>query len=51
MDRCWEVIDQQTDKAVKSDGFVTIERSVLEELVERDSLNVKEVELFKAVDC
>ena len=48
---CWEVIDQQTGEAVKSDGFVTIEKSVLEELVERDSLNVREVELFKAVDC
>jgi len=48
---CWEVIDKETDEAVKSDGFVTIEKSVLEELVERDSLNVREVELFKAVDC
>ena len=48
---CWQVIDQQTDEAVKSDGFVTIEKSMLEELVERDSLNVREVELFKAVDC
>ena len=48
---CWEVIDKNTDEAVKSDGFVTIERSMLEELVERDSLNVREVELFKAVDC
>ena len=51
VDKCWEVIDKHGDEAVKSDGFVTIERSVLEELVERDSLNVKEVELFKAVDC
>ena len=49
-DHCWEVIDSGTDEAVKSDGFVTIEKSVLEALVERDSLNVKEVELFKAVD-
>ena len=48
---CWQVIDLQTDEAVKSDGFVTIEKSMLEELVERDSLNVREVELFKAVDC
>jgi len=47
---CWEVIDKETDEAVKSDGFVTIEKSVLEELVERDSLNVREVELFKAVN-
>ena len=51
LDHCWKVIDEQGDEAVKSDGFVTIERSVLEELVERDSLTVKEVELFKAVDC
>ena len=51
VDHCWEVIDHHTGEAVKSDGFVTIEKSVLEELVERDSLNVKEVELFKAVDC
>ncbi|KAL9951301.1 hypothetical protein ACROYT_G043940 [Oculina patagonica] len=50
-DRCWEVIDKQAEEAVKSDGFVSIERSVLEELVERDSLNVKDVKLFKAVDC
>jgi len=51
VDHCWEVIDHHTGEAVKSDGFVTIEKSVLEELVKRDSLNVKEVELFKAVDC
>jgi len=29
---CWEVIDKETDQAVKSDGFVTIQKSVLEEL-------------------
>ena len=51
LDHCWKVIEKQTEEAVKSDGFVTIERSVLEELVEKDSLNIKEVELFKAVDC
>jgi len=51
VDHCWEVIDDQTDEAVQSDGFVTIEKSVLEELVQRDSLNVREVALFKAVDC
>ena len=51
VEHCWEVIDKQADEAVKSEGFVTIEKPVLEELVERDSLTVKEVELFKAVDC
>ena len=30
---------------------VIVEKSMLEELVERDLLNVREVELFKAVDC
>ena len=50
-DHCWEVIDKQANDAVKSDGFVTIGKPVLEALVERESLNVMEVELFKAVDC
>ena len=49
-DHCWKMIDDQTNEAVQSDGFVTIEKSVLEELVQRDSLNVRELELFKAVD-
>ena len=51
LNHCWEVIEKETDEAVKSDGFVTIERSVLEELIENDALNIKEVELFKALDC
>lgn len=51
MDKCWEVIDEHGDEVMKSDAFTTIEKSLLEELVERESLNVTEVELFKAVDC
>ena len=50
LDHCWKVIERETEEAVKSDGFMAIERSVLEEIVEKDSLNIKEVELFKAVD-
>jgi len=49
VDQCWKVIDKQTEEAVKSDGFATIERSLLESVVERDALRVSEVELFKAV--
>ena len=49
LDHCWKVIEKETEEAVKSDGFMTIERSILEEMVEKDSLNIKEVELFKAV--
>ena len=43
VDRCWKA-------AVKLDGFVTIERSLLEAVVARDALNIEEVELFKAVN-
>lgn len=50
VDQCWEMIDLETEEAVKSDGFVTIERSLLEALVVRDSLTVNEVDLFQAVD-
>jgi len=50
VDRCWKVIDKQTEEAVKSDGFATIERSLLEAVVARDTLNIKEVNLFKAVN-
>ena len=49
-DRCWEVIEKQTEEVVTSDEFVTVERSLVESVVKREVLNVKEVELFKAVD-
>ena len=50
VDRCWKVIDEETEEAVKSDGFWTIEKSLLEVVVERDNLKIKEIELFKVVD-
>ena len=37
VDRCWKVIDKQTEEAVESDGFGTIERSLLEAVVIRDT--------------
>ena len=49
-DRCWDVIEKQTEEAVTSDEFVTVERSLVETVVKRKILNVKEVELFKAVE-
>ena len=45
-----KVIDEETEEAVKSDGFWTIERSLLEVVLERDTLTIEEIELFKAVD-
>jgi len=49
VDECWKVIDEQKEEAVKSDGFASIERSLLEAVVERNTLHISEVELFKAV--
>ena len=50
LDQCWKMIDEQTEEAVKSDGFMIIERSLLEAVVVRDTLMIEEIELFKAVD-
>ena len=48
--RCWKVIETHTEEAVTSDEFVTLERSLVECVVKKEVLNVKEAELFKAVD-
>ncbi|XP_015759194.1 PREDICTED: BTB/POZ domain-containing protein 6-like [Acropora digitifera] len=50
IDQCWEVIDNQSEEAVKSDGFTAIEHSLLEAVVSRDTLAINEIDLFKAVD-
>ena len=50
VDQCWEVIDKETEEAVKSDSFSTIDRSLLEAVIERETLNIQEIELFKAVN-
>ena len=49
-DRCWEVVDVHTKEALTSDDFVVADRSLVESVVKREKLTVKEVELFKAVD-
>ena len=48
--RCWEVIEKHTEEAVTSNEFVTLERSLVESVVKKKVLKVKEGELFKAVD-
>ena len=48
--RCWEVIEKHTEEAVTSDEFVTLDRSLVESVVKKKLLNVKEADLFKAVD-
>ncbi|XP_015768004.1 PREDICTED: BTB/POZ domain-containing protein 6-like [Acropora digitifera] len=49
-DRCWKVIEMRTDEALTSDGFVVAERSLVQSVVKREGLHVKELELFKAVN-
>ena len=49
-ERCWRVIETHTENALTSEEFVTLERSLVESVVKRERLNVKEVDLFKAVD-
>ena len=48
--RCWEVIEKHTEEAVTSDEFFTLDRSLVESVVKKKVLKVKEAELFKAVD-
>ena len=44
---CWELINKEAKEVLNSDDFLTIERLLLEEFVERN-LNVKSATLFKA---
>ena len=48
--RCWRVIKSHTEQALMSDEFLTLDRSIVESVVKRYVLTVKEVDLFKAVD-
>ena len=51
VDWCWRVIEEQTKDVVKADNvFATIDKSLLDAIVHRDTLNIKEVDLFRAVD-
>ena len=47
--KCWDMIDMETSEAVVSDAFTDISQSTLLEFLKRESLNVEEVDLFKAV--
>ncbi|EPQ20536.1 BTB/POZ domain-containing protein 6 [Myotis brandtii] len=47
--RCWEVIDEQAEMALQSEGFCEIDWQTLEIVVTREALNTKEAVIFKAV--
>ncbi|XP_028397982.1 BTB/POZ domain-containing protein 6-like [Dendronephthya gigantea] len=46
---CWEFLDSETVEAVNSECFCQIDREVICELLKRDTLHAKEIELFLAV--
>ena len=46
--RCWNVIDNQTTKALQSDSFTDIDYQTLEEVLSRDTLSAKETVIFNA---
>lgn len=48
--RCWKVVETQTKEAVESSEFRDLERPLVESIVKKDGLNIKEVLLFQAVD-
>ncbi|PFX11344.1 BTB/POZ domain-containing protein 6, partial [Stylophora pistillata] len=50
VEQCWKVIDEKIEEVVKSEGFATVQRSLLELIVVRDTLMIEEIDLFKAVD-
>ena len=47
---CWKVIETHTENTLTSEEFITLEKSVVESVAKRERLNVKEVDLFNAVD-
>jgi hypothetical protein len=47
--KSWDLIELHTYEAVTSDAFTSIDQETLAKLLKRESLNVKEVDLFNAV--
>ncbi|XP_078345909.1 BTB/POZ domain-containing protein 3-like [Oculina patagonica] len=48
-ERCWKIVDFDTEQAINSEAFCEIDRDVLEQVLERDELTIREVDLFRRV--
>ncbi|XP_014666839.1 PREDICTED: BTB/POZ domain-containing protein 6-B-like [Priapulus caudatus] len=48
MERCWQVIDAQAEKAIESDGFTEIDYHTLETVLSRETLNASELSIYNA---
>ena len=47
--QCWKIIDFDTEQAINSEAFCDIDRDLLERVLERDELTIREVDLFRRV--
>ena len=47
---CWYFIDENAKDVLDAEEFSTIDHSILVKLIESNTLKIREVELFKAVD-
>ena len=47
VERCWQIIDNNTIDCIQSEAMLKIDHDILESLIKRDTLNVQEDELFK----
>ena len=50
VEKCWEMVDENTKEIMNSEAFLDISHEMLCSVLERDTLTVREVDIFKAVD-
>lgn len=48
LEHCWDIVDMQTNEVIKCDSFLKINQDLMFKFLQRDSLRVREIELFKA---
>ncbi|EDO43931.1 predicted protein, partial [Nematostella vectensis] len=46
---CWKCVEFDTELAVTSEAFLNVTQEILCDILERDSLRIREIDLFKAV--
>ena len=50
VESCWEIVGENTEEALRTEAFLDISLELLVSVLERGTLIVKEVEVFRAVD-
>lgn len=48
-ERCWNMIDTYTNQVLESEAFLELDSETLSLLVQRNTISVKEIQMFKAV--